>query len=36
MRRMIGDLVEMSCLLVFLSGIAVLAQPGFAGWVLHI
>ena len=33
MKRLIGDLVEVSCLLVFLSGIAVIAQPGVGLWI---
>lgn len=36
MKRLMSDLVEVSCLLVFLSGIAALAQPGFGIWVSSI
>ncbi len=36
MKRFLGDLVEVSCLLVFLSGIAVLAQPGLGVWASSI
>jgi hypothetical protein len=31
-RALIEDLIELSCLAIFLSGIAVLAQPGFGAW----
>jgi hypothetical protein len=32
-RAMIEDLVELACLAVFLSGIAMLAHFGAAGWL---
>lgn len=33
MRALIEDLVELACLGVFLSGMAMLASPGLGAWI---
>jgi hypothetical protein len=33
MRALVEDLVELACLGIFLSGMAVLASPGLVAWI---